>query len=199
VVEVYKILLTGLLGFSSPVVLFFIHRWIEKKKKSHDPDFWVNINTSVEVELEELYNTINEGGERPLSVFVLEFDNGVTYFSGRPLQKFSVTNIFPPEQIGFAQKNQRQNISVFNNLFVALRRNTGWVVVDKLDETNETVQFFLKSAGAESAIFRWLIGASNRQYYGVLCVLFAEEIKIVEVEKVGQKAEIIYKLIEQNK
>lgn len=105
-------------------------------------------------------------------VWLLEFHNGTHKFSGKSLQKFSVT--YEVSNPGIAREGQTtQNIptSLFSKFFKTLSDTDSFVVndVDNVNINNSSLQSFFESRGTKSF---FAVGVRNIENFliGVLCL-----------------------------
>lgn len=105
-------------------------------------------------------------------VWLLEFHNGTHKFSGKSLQKFSVT--YEVSNPGIAREGQTtQNIptSLFSKFFKTLSEKDHFIVsdVEKVNVNNSSLQSFFESRGTKSF---FAIGIRNIENFliGVLCL-----------------------------
>jgi len=129
-------------------------------------------------------------------VWLLEFHNGTHKFSGKSLQKFSVT--YEVANPGIAREGQTtQNIptSLFSKFFKTLSDKDYFIVndVDKVNVNNSSLQSFFESRGTKSF---FAIGIRNIENFliGVLCletIAYKTEMSEAKISELKNDANIL--------
>lgn len=157
-------------GVVSPIIIQLTKYYISLLKlppKKNEVGKSLKYEDLITHKLEKIKNSYNAD-----RVWVLEFHNGNHTFSGKSLQKFSVTyEVVNPGIAREGQLTQSIPISLFSKFFKTICDKEVFEVKDvaKVNADNSSMQSFFESRGTKSFIS---IGVSNIEniLIGVLCL-----------------------------
>lgn len=150
----------------------------------------INHNNQISNKLEYIVKELEAD-----KAFLLLFHNGEQYYTGRSIQKFSITNVYPLKHINYAKLYQNIPVGLFSDVFSKLEMaKQHGVLVQKDEEPFNSPT----DGNVKTAYYTSIKGEGYKTYYGVLVVHFDKRVDAMNqrsIDLVESVKERIYDII----